>query len=303
MAEPYNLSQLRILWEIASDGLVFNNILSHSELATGDFGPTNIKTDIIEQKWRTTDTSNAFIIFDVGMTFDQIGKPSKAITVDTIALLGTNLSTKAEVKIYAYGQAFEPGIYGSYQGSIPDALTQFYLLSEKTIVMERNDDPYEENVLWVSPTETIDKYRHWCIHISDPQNEDGYIEVGRFIAGSASILSGLENITSDVTYQEVSYKDEMKINGFSSISNNRAIKKKMTISFENIDMNGDNYKIIRRALRYIRDTKKALFIPDPTDVYRFNLFGKVSEMPKQKVRYIDEQCVYASFDVEIDEGR
>jgi hypothetical protein len=299
----YNLTQLRILWEIASDGIVFNNYIGHSSLASGDFGPTNIKTDIIEQKWKTTEINDAFIIFDAGMTFDPVTTPSKGIVMDTIALLGTNLTTNAKVYVYGYGEAWEPPISASYVGADQTLLAKFQQQSRITIELKRSDDPYEPNVLWVSPTEEIRKFRHWCLHIQDAQNADGFIEVGRFAGGSASILTELENFTGDVTYSEESFKDELKINGFSSISNNRALKKKMTLTFDNLDINGQNYLILRRLLRYARDTKKMLVLPDPSDIYRFNLFAKLGQMPKYKIKYLDKQTCYATFDVEFDEGK
>jgi hypothetical protein len=141
------------------------------------------------------------------------------------------------------------------------------------------------------------------LQISDSRNKDGYVEIGRFVGGSASILTELENFTDDVAYSEENFKDELKINGFSSISNNRALKKTMTMKFNNLDMNGDNYKILRKIFRYIRDTKKALVLPDPSDLYRFNLFAKLEKMPKLNVKYIDKETVYVTFDVEWNEGK
>jgi hypothetical protein len=183
------------------------------------------------------------------------------------------------------------------------SLADFKNVADIRISVPVPTDPFEDNVIWVSPTEVIQKRRNWCVEINDPTNPDGYIEIGRFVAGQASILTELENITHSLSYTEESFKDEMQINGFSSISNNRALKKKLTVSFENINLNAANWAILRRYMRYARDTKKALILPDPTEVYRFNLYAKLKKMPEQKVTYIDNQTVYGSFNLEWDEGR
>lgn len=298
----YNLSQLRVLWEFASDGLVPNPFLAHSALSSGDFQITNLKSDIVEQKWRTTSTNNAFFILDCGRTDNTVTSPQRAVIFDTMALLGTNLTEKAVIKVYAYGQAYDSFGNGN-EGFNQTRYADFLTVAQYYAAYNMSNDPYEVNFLWASSTEVIQPYRYWMIEIVDPTNPDEFIEVGRFVAGQATILTELENFTSDVKYSEVNYKDEMSINGFSSISNNRALKKKLTVQFDKLNVNGENWRILRRMLRYIRDTKKALVLPDPTDVYRFNLFAKLKTMPEQKISYIQSDSIYATFDLEWDEGR
>jgi hypothetical protein len=166
-----------------------------------------------------------------------------------------------------------------------------------------SQDPFETNFLWCASSQPISAYRHIGVKITDLTNPDGYIEIGRFVCGASSILTELENYTSNVKYSEVNYKDELEINGFSTIANNRALKKKITLSFDNLNMNADNYKILRKMMRYIRDTKKALVLPDPTDLYRFNLFAKLEKLPDLNVSYVDANNVYVSFDLEFNEGK
>jgi len=48
----YNTDHLRILWEFSSDGTQYNNV-SASSNAGQDFLPINLKSDIVEQKWRS----------------------------------------------------------------------------------------------------------------------------------------------------------------------------------------------------------------------------------------------------------
>lgn len=304
----YNLTQLRILWEIASDGLVANNFIAHSLVPAGDYGITNLKTDIVEQKWRGFSGSisqpipTAFFIVDTGMTFDPILSPSKAIFVDTMALLNTNLTQYATIQVWAYGTASSSAIRDGYQGQV-DLWSEFTTRAELLYNGTMPSDPYEKNWIWIRSSQPTKAYRHWGIMINDPNNPDPYVEVGRFVAGQSTILTELENYTSNVKYSENNFKDEAQITGFSWISNNRALKKKITLEFDNLNMNGDNYKMLRKMIRYIRDTKKALVLPDPTDVYRFNLYAKLEKMPEYAISYVDAQNVYASFGLEFNEGK
>lgn len=299
----YNLSQLRVLWEIASDGLVYNHFIAHGNTIGGDYDIMNIKSDIVEQKWRCSTDEPVFFIFDAGMTFDGITTPSRAIVVDTIALIGTNISPNAVVKISAYGDSSSRGVRDRYTGPDLSAQEQFRAQAQWAVTTKMEDDPYETNVLWCSPSEIIQPYRHWMVEILDTANPDGYVEIGRFVAGQASILTDEENFTGDLKYKEKNYKDEIATNGFSMISNNRAIKKNLTLNFDNLNMNGPNYKILRRMMRYIRDTKKSLVIADPLFPYRFSLFAKIEELPEQSISFIDKDSCYASFSINWNEGK
>jgi hypothetical protein len=297
----YNLSQLRILWEIASDGLIYENIINSSSAAYGDFGVYNLKSDIVEQVWRTTNTANGYFQIDCG---ENNGGPTKSVIFDTIAFLNHNFTPAAKINIWGWG------------ASNQSAPTVSALKSNGTKIvtdLKPVDDVNEKNVIWVSPTEVSGTgFRHYLIQIEDPNNADGYLQLGRFVAGAATIFTTEENFTADFTFQEVSYKDEVKINGFTSISSARSLKKKMTVEFKNL--NGaphkedgtkrvSNYSNFKKYARYCRDTLKALIIPDARAPYLFSLYAKMSETPVEKCNFLDENALYVNMDVEWDEAK
>ena len=169
-----------------------------------------------------------------------------------------------------------------------------------------SDDPDETNLIWISPTIPAASYRHWRLFIDDPTNSNAYIRAGRLVAGSALIFNG-ENCLDSIAYNEVSFKDEMSVNGFTTVSNNRALKKYMKLSFGNLDtVSRANYRLLKRYLRYCRDTLKALVIVDPsndTNKYKYTVFSKIKVLPTENHNYVDSTSTYTTFDIEYDEGR
>jgi hypothetical protein len=164
--------------------------------------------------------------------------------------------------------------------------------------------PNYENIYYIASVSAANQYRHWRVLIQDPTKPDGYISIGRFAAGEAMVFDTRENMTMDVDYSQINYKDELKLNGFSSISNNRALRSRLRLGFDNLDMeSNDNYAQLQRMLTYCRDTLKALVIPDPRRPYRYSVYSKLSQMPQEKHRYIDDATSYATFDLEWDEAR
>ena len=297
----YNLSQLRILWEISSDGLIYDNIFASSPAMFGDFSVYNLKSDIVEQVWRTAETGEAFFQLDCGANGDG---PSKTVIFDTIAFLNHNLTPAAKINIWGWGASINP----------PPEKSVLKTLGTKIVTdLKPLDDVNEKNIIWVSPTEVAGMgYRHYLIQIEDPTNSDGYIQLGRFLAGAASIFTTEENFTANFTFQEASYKDEVKISGFTSISSARSLKKNMSVEFKNLNgapytatgaKRASNYSNFKRYARYCRDTLKALIIPDSRAPYLFSLYAKMSEMPKEKCNFLDTDALYIDMDVEWDEAK
>ena len=313
----YNLSQIRILWEIASDGLQFANITSSSEQIIGDFSVSNIKSDIIEQVWRaksatqvgsTYSPNSVWFVIDCGLKAGS--SVTKEVVFDTLAILNHNLTKSAKISVWGYGT--------SNTGSATRDIikSSVALGTGKKIIDGVSPDADYYDFLWVMPEEDYagaKAYRHYLVEITDTNNVDAmpdgtrFIQIGRFVAGAATIFTKEENLTSEITYQEVSYKDEVKINGFTSISNSRSIKKKIRASFKSLNAisnNGNtNYYNLKRYLRYCRDTLKALVIIDSRDPYLFYAYGKVSEMPQEQCNYVDDGALYVSLDVEWDEAK
>jgi hypothetical protein len=277
----YNTTQLRILWEFASDGRTYNNVFASTE-ATGDFQAINLKSDIVEQVWRSTGRNSEWFQIDCGEGFVRL--------FDTIALINHNLTTGAVVRVKGYGAAYDapPGNWAS----VPVCAT-----------MTVPDGGGEENLYWISPTVPAASFRYYRVEIQDPTNPDGYIQIGRFVGGAALIFQG-ENFNGRFQYAERNYKDEQSINGFTTISNNRALKKTLKIQLPSIDAIGkQNFAGLRRYTRYSRDTLKALVIPDPSMPYLYTVFAKLREVPSYDLNYVDGQTQYADISLEFDEGR
>lgn len=280
----YNITQLRILWEIKSDGVTATNFTASSEVSA-DKGVVNVKSDIIEKYWQSTGDSSEWVQWDTGS--------GRVISLDTFALIAHNLTSSAVVRLKGYGDSSSsaPGDW-----SVVDTYVTFTL----------SDDPDEENLIWVAPTLPASSFRHWRLEIEDSTNPDGFIRIGRLAAGSSLIFNG-ENCLDDITVVEENYKDEMQLNGFSRIANNRALKKRLILNFRNLDsVSQTNYRLLRRYLRYCRDTLKALIIVDPQteeSKYKFTAFAKLKQMPQQRHKYLDAESSYTSFELEYDEGR
>lgn len=277
----YNTGLLRILWEIASDGTTTENFTASSN-ASIDKNVINLKSDIVEKYWQTTGVTDEYFQFDVGA--------GRTMLMDTLALIGHNLTGSAVVNIYGSGSG------GS---SAPVSWVGVPLLT----TIEMPSDPLEENVIWIAPTLPATAFRHFRVTISDPTNPDAVIRIGRFLAGAALIFT-TENCLDNVEFKKENYKDEMKINGFTSVANNRSLKKTLGLSFKNLNrLQFANYRRLVQYTTYCRDTLKALVIVDPTDPYQFSTFAKLKTMPSEKHSYMSADTSLVMFDLQYDEGR
>lgn len=280
----YNITQLRILWEIKSDGIELGNFTSSSD-ASGDKAVVNVKSDIVEKYWQSSSNTNEWVQWDSGL--------GNVIFLDTFALISHNLSSSAVVTLKGYG---------SQSDSAPSDWSVVPVYATLTM----SDDPDETNLVWISPSLPTSSYRHWRLFINDPTNTNPYLRIGRLLGGAALIFNG-ENCLDQISYDETSFKDEMRMNGFTGISNNRALKKHMKLSFQNLDtVSKNNYRLLKRYLRYCRDTLKALVIVDPsTDTlkYKYTVFSKLKAMPSETHNFIDSSSTYTTLDLEYDEAR
>ena len=298
----YNLDNLRILWEFALDGIVFNPYIYATPSYTGDYGVINIKNDIVEAIYRTNNIKTMEIQIDAGKQ-ETIYARTKSITIDTFCLLNTNLSLDAKICLFGYGDATTPT--PTYQ-QIKDNGTCLFSKTKKELC---NNDEYEKDLIWISPEEEIRKFRHWALYIEDLTNQEDYLQIGRMLGGQASILTtqeaygGATSFLDTIDFKEVSYIDRLDLNGFTSIANERAIKKTLSFSFKDISLKSQNYKILRRYWRYVRDTKKALIIPTPNVPTAFHVYSKLDEMPSQKITYVEDDHIYVEFQLSYNEAK
>lgn len=281
----YNITQLRILWEIKSDGIEAANYTSSSDAST-DKAVVNLKSDIVEKYWQSSSASSEWFRWDTGS--------GRVISLDTFALIQHNLTSSAVVTIKGSGASGD---------SEPVDWSAVSVYATLTL----SDDPDEDNLIYISPTQPSSSYRWWRIDINDPTNPDGFIRIGRVVGGSALIFAGNENCLDDISFMEENYKDEMPLNGFSRVANNRSLKKKMELSFRDLDTVAQtNFRLLKRYMRYCRDTLKALVIVDPqteTSKYEFTAFAKLKVMPERRHKYIDSASSYTALQLQFDEGR
>jgi hypothetical protein len=276
----YNVGLLRILWQMTSDGNTANNYTASSS-ASVDKDILNIKSDITEQYWQSLTTTEWFV-FDCGA--------GRTMQVDTFALIDTNITNSAVIKIKAFGDA--------NSAPPPNWAVVPYL-----VTVPMSSDPLERNIIYISPTQPLASYRYFRVEITDTTNTAGFLRIGRCIAGSSLVFT-TENCLDAVSYKKENYKDEFSINGFTSIANNRALKKNMTISFANLNrMQFVNYRRLMEYVTYCRDTLKALVIIDPQEPYQFSVFSKLKAMPEESHQYISSDTMNTSLSLSYDEGR
>ena len=280
----YNVDKIRVLWEIKSDGTESSNYTASSE-ASADKGVINLKSDIIEKYWQTDTSEDEWCQFDAG--------DGRTISLDTFALIAHNLSGSASVVLKGYGGSGDaaPGDWSA-------------VAVYATLTMP--EDPDEDKLIYIAPTLPANSYRHWRVEIDDPQNPDGFIRVGRLVAGSALIFNG-ENCLADIDLTDVPFNNEMKLNGFTGITNARALKRLMKVRFRDLDrVNRSNYRLLKRYIRYCRTSLKALVIVDPSDEatkYQFTAYAKLREAVQESHRFNASDSATVAFELIYDEAK
>jgi hypothetical protein len=280
----YNTTNMRILWEFGSDGIEYANFTASSE-ALNDYEIINIKSDMVERTWRSTGIASEWVQWDAGA--------GQVMGVDTLALINHNLSQNAVVTLLAYGQGSD------------EAPPDFDGSATLTTVLTMPTDPTEDTLLYcnASAVTSATSYRHWRVRLEDPSNDAAYLEIGRLIAGEAFVFD-TENCAQDIEFSYKNYKNEVNLNGYTSASNNRALKKNLRLSLPNLNaISQTNYSEWNRMIKYCRDSLKMLVIVDPVSPYRFSVFAKLQEIPAEKTRYVDGLNMYASITATWDEGR
>lgn len=267
----YNTFNIRILQDFPSRGLTGSSwSLSIGSQAAGDFGINNLNTDIVEQTFRTTAPNLAVLVCDTGI--------SNGVFVDTIGILNHNLTTSADVKV---------------EGSQSTSFT-----NSVTYNLRVNDT---KNIVWVNPDLPLQSYRYWRFTISNPTNVAGYIEIGSIVFGSALIFQG-ENIVDSVTKTTKHYADKVETEGFTSVSNDRALKTAVSLEFRNLDYLKENYALLQKVFLQNRTSLKALWIPTPRQPERFAVFGKLATLPSEQHQTWGSDVQLVSFSVEVDES-
>lgn len=265
----YNTFNIRILWDFASRGTNNWTVTTGSQ-APGDFSVMNLNTDIVEQTFRSVGTTNVTVRCDT-----QI---SGGVYVDTIGILNHNLRSSGQIVVE-----------GSQSPSFTNTVN-FTLYPDGT-----------NNIIYIAPTIPLQPYRYWRFSISDNGNPDGYLSVGAIVFGSAAIFQG-ENIVDTVTKTQKHFADKIITEGFTSVSNDRALKNSVAVEFRNLDYDKENYAMLRQIFEYCRTSMKALWIPTPRNPTRFGVFGKIASLPSEQHQSFGEGADYVNLSIEIDES-
>lgn len=283
----YNTTQLRILCDFPSRGATSgagNNAWGYpvaggqnweaSSTLPGDFHVFNVNTDIVEQMWR----SNTGDITGVTLKCDT--EVSQGVFIDTFAILNHNLTTSANVVL---------------EGATDSAFASIGFAETLTIIA---DHP---NIYYIAPTLPTQGFRYWRITISDPTNTETSLQIGTILFGSSIIFQG-ECFTQRVRKTTKHFADRVRTEGFTNVSNDRALKFSVGLEFLNLDFSRGNYRNLRAVLDHQRTSLKCLWIPTPQFPQRFAVFGKLPEIPVEEHNVIAETADYVNLNVEIDES-
>lgn len=266
----YNTTNLRILCDFPSRGTTGSNwTVVAGGTAGGDRGILNVNTDIVEQVYRSVNTT---------ITLQCDTQISQGIFNDTLAILGHNFTTSAIVTL---------------QGS--NDITFSSVPISETLFVET------ENMYWISEFLPLTSYRYWRILVSDSSNPAGFIEIGTIVFGPSIIFNG-ECFTDQVVRRKTHFADRIRTEGYSSVSNDRALKRAVSLSFRKLNYLRENYENLVSVIDTARTSLKCLWIPTPQYASRFAVFGKLSEIPVENHLALSETADYIDMDVNVDEA-
>jgi len=267
----YNTTNLRIMVDFPSRGTSGVNWSATSTQA-GDFSPNNLNTDIVEQQWRSnTGVTSAILTCDTEVV--------QGTPVDTLAILNHNLTTSATITIEGSNSPIFAPVQESF-AVVPTRINAFY----------------------IAPTFPTLQSRYWRFIINDPTNPEGQLKIGTIIFGTTVIFQG-ECFTDQVTRKLRHFSDKVATEGFTNVSNDRALKTAVSLEFRFLRYEKGNYKNIRSIFETARTSLKCLWIPTPQDVTRFAVFGKLVTIPDEiHVNYGHTENNTVDFSLEVDES-
>jgi hypothetical protein len=266
----YNNYNLRCLYTFPSRGTDGINWTA-SSTETGDFDANNLNTDIVEQRWQSN-------LGDKNVTLTCDTQIPQGCAIDTLAILSHNISSSATCIL---------------EGSSDNFLTVGVTIS---LDVKRDEDVY-----YIAPTFPDTYWRYWRISINDATNPDNFIRVGTILFGTSTIMQG-ETFVDTLTRRKTHFSDTVRTEGFTSISNDRALKKSVNVNFQRLSYTRGNYKNLQYIIDYARTSLKCLWIPDATDPARFAVFGKLKEMPEESHQKIGTDSDWVDFQIEVDEA-
>lgn len=265
----YNITNLRIMMEFPSRGTSGTNWTSNSTLA-GDFSVLNLNTDIVEQVWRSNNTLS-------GIQLVCDSEVPQGVFADTLVFLNHNLTTSASV---VWQQSNDPGFSSTFD-------TVFSMTTD--------------NFYWISPTLPLTGYRYNRFLISDPTNSNPYLQIGTILFGPTIIFHG-ECFVDRVQKATRHFSDKVLTEGFTNVSNDRAIKYAVSLEFRSLNYNRGNYRSIRAVFDFARTSLKCLWIPTPQYASRFATFAKLVAIPEESHNVKGQFADYIDFSITTDES-
>ena len=276
LATIYNTNNLRILSEFPSRGTSTTNWTSNST-ASGDFSPENLDTDVVEQIWRSASGVTTGINLSTDTAIPQ------GVLIDTMAILNHNMTRSAVINLIGSNDP----TFSTIGIAIP--------------IKSR-----EENIYYIAEELPAQAFRYWRISIDDVSNPNGFVSIGTIIFGSSRIFQG-ECFVDEIEFELKDYADTVRTEGFTNVSNSRALKRKVRLEFRSLDSNLNNFKTMRSIFQTYRTTHKCLWIPTPDPIdqevtARFAVYGKLSMIPSERHNSKGPKNNYVTFSVEIDES-
>jgi len=269
----YNTTNLRILCDFPSRGFSGLNWVANST-ATGDFNVNNLNTDIVEQIWRSDMGDIAGIELKCDTEIPQ------GVFLDTFAILGHNFTISASIQL---------------QGSTTSNFATVNFSTDLSVI--RNHD----NIYYIAPNLPTASYRYWRVLITDITNAYGYLQVGTIVFGSSIIFQG-ECFVDQVFKSTRHFSDKVETEGFTNVSNDRALKYAVGLDFRSLRYNRGNYNNIRGVFDFARTSFKCLWIPTPQYPERFAVFGKLPQIPTEAHNNKGYDMDFIDFSIEVDES-
>lgn len=277
----YNTTQTRFMWVFPSRGIPddLGNNWTATNQATGDFAPSNVNTDVEEEVFRSAGTTVS-LVCDTGL--------NQSVAIDTAAVRAHNLTVDATIL---------------FEGSNdPTFATTNYSFAMTTTA------PHAYYIAPTFPVEAAKSNRYWRVTITDATNPDGYVEIGMIVFGVARLFSTDDDFVNPLKRGSRHFKDALPTEGFTSYSNDRALKRHLRLGFEMMHRINGGVGLLEEMTDYCRTSLKILCIPRPAFPSRYSVYAKLSGMPEfddvdhSNNASPDGQEVYCSTALDFDES-
>jgi hypothetical protein len=246
--------------------------------AAGDYDIENINNDIVELKYRSTTNSEIKIDCD--------SEVIQGIQIDTLAILGHNLTTSASITL---------------TGSTSPTFTAG---GEFVATLQARED----SIYYILPVLSFPtgQFKYWRLTIADATNSNPYIEIGNVVFGSADIFQN-ECFVDRIPFQLKDFSDKVLTEGFTNVANARAQKRNVRLDFQSLKFQDNNFTKLRGVFTTARTTLKCLWIPTPSETDqnitdRYAVFGKLKNIPVETHNSKGPNNTLINVSVEVDES-